>query len=201
MQSDAAIERRIALMSVPLALGMRRPDPIRAYLHADPVRIDTWRSRLRAHSGPRVAVAWRGNPNKRHDPRRSVPLQSLRPWLEAAAQRGVAVVALQRDATVEERAWLAPFSRVDVPDEALSDFDDTAALMALCDQVVSVDTAVIHLAGALGRPSVVLLKFSSDWRWGIDRPDGATYESVRALRQRTAGDWAGVARALVELLP
>ena len=201
MQPDAAVEKRIALMSVPLALEMGRPDPIGAYLHADPARIDTWRTRLRADSRPRVAFAWRGNPKKRHDPRRSVPLHSLRPWIEAAARRGIAIVALQRDATPEERAWLAQFPHIDVPGESLSDFDDTAAVMALCDQVVSVDTAVIHLAGALDRPAIVLLKFSSDWRWGIDRPDGATYESVRALRQRAAGDWDDVARALVELLP
>jgi ADP-heptose:LPS heptosyltransferase len=70
--------------------------------------------------------------------------------------------------------------------------------MALCDRIVSVDTSVIHLAGALGRPAVALLKFSSDWRWGIDRRDGSTYESVRTLRQPAIGDWAPVVRALVE---
>jgi len=198
---DAAIETRIALMSAPLALGIRRLDPIRAYLHADPARIETWRGRLSARTGARVALAWRGNPKQRHDPRRSIPLVALQPWIEAVARSDVAVVALQRDASPDERAWLARFSHVKVPGEALSDFDDTAAVMALCDRVVSVDTALIHLAGVLGRPAIALLKFSSDWRWGIDRPDGATYETVRTLRQPAAGDWDGVIRALVDALP
>jgi tetratricopeptide (TPR) repeat protein len=200
-QSDAPIEARIALMSVPLALETQRIDPIRAYVHADPARVETWRARLRAHAGPRVGIAWRGNPKKRHDPRRSVPLASLRPWMEAAARRHVAIVALQRDAAPDERAWLAQFAHVEAPGESLRDFDDTAAVMALCDHVVSVDSALIHLAGALGRPATVLLKFSSDWRWGVDRPDGATYESVRMIRQRAAGDWNGVVRSLIERLP
>ena len=193
----ADVATRIGLMSLPLALGMGRLDPIAAYLRADPGRVELWRGKLRP-CARRLGIAWRGNPAKRHDPHRSIPVEALRPWLEAVAIQRVSVVALQRDASAAEREWLARFAHVDVLADSLRDFDDTAAVMALCDGIVSVDTSVIHLAGALGRPAVVLLKFSSDWRWGIDRRDGSTYESVRTLRQPAIGDWAQVVRALVE---
>ena len=191
------VATRIGLMSLPLALAMDRLDPIAPYVRADPRRIEPWRGRLR-RSTRRIAIAWRGNPAKRHDPHRSLAVEALRPWLESVASKDVAVIALQRDASAAEREWLAQFPHVDVLADELRDFDDTAAVMALCDGIVSVDTSVIHLAGALGRPATVLLKFSSDWRWGIDRPDGSTYASVRALRQPAIGDWAPVVRALVE---
>ncbi|HET7730292.1 MAG TPA: tetratricopeptide repeat protein [Usitatibacter sp.] len=198
---DPRIERRIGLMSLPLALGVLADEPIDAYLHADPARVEAWRAAWPAASGPRLGIAWRGNPAKRHDPQRSIPLAALQPWIEAVGARSGFVVALQRDANAEERDWLARFPHVAVPGTRLRDFEDTAAVMESLDQVVSVDTSVIHLAGALGRPSVVLLKFSSDWRWGIDRPDGATYASVRTLRQPAPGQWEPVVRALIERLP
>ena len=194
------LEIRIALMSLPLALGIGDPGSAQPYLAACEERMREWRSRLPA-AGRRVAVAWRGNPAKRHDPMRSMPLDALAPWLAAARERGLSVVALQRDADERERARLAGEPHVVVPGEGLRDFDDTAAVMALCDQVVSVDTSVIHLAGALGRPAVVALHYASDWRWGIDRPDGATYRSVRAVRQPAPGAWHAVVQTLIERLP
>jgi tetratricopeptide (TPR) repeat protein len=197
----ADVERRIALLSLPLALGLKDPDAAAPYLQADPARIEQWSRQLGPRSAGRIGVAWRGNPRKRHDPQRSLPVEALRPWLEAAAVRDCSVVAVQRDVSVHEREWLAHFPHVEVPGAHLRDFEDTAAVMALTDQVVSVDTSVIHLAGALGRPAIVLLRFSSDWRWGIDRPDGATYRSIRALRQPMPGDWDPVVRALIDLLP
>ncbi|HEX8009864.1 MAG TPA: tetratricopeptide repeat protein [Casimicrobiaceae bacterium] len=195
------VETRLGLLSLPLALGLKDPGAAGAYLQADPARVEYWRQGLQLDSARRFGVAWRGNPAKRHDRQRSLPLEALRPWLDATAAKGCSVVALQRDASALEREWLARFPHVEVPGAELRDFDDTAAVMALTDQVVSVDTSVIHLAGALGRPAIVLLRFCSDWRWGIDRPDGATYRSVRALRQPAPGDWAPLVRALVDLLP
>ena len=195
------VEKRIALLSLPLALESKDPGAAAAYLQADPARIERWGRRLGPRSAGRIGVAWRGNPRKRHDPQRSMPVEALRPWLEAAAARGCSLVALQRDVNAREREWLAHFPHVEVLGAHLRDFEDTAAVMALTDQVVSVDTSVIHLAGALGRPGIVLLRFCSDWRWGIDRPDGATYRSIRALRQPAPGDWGPVMRALVDLLP
>jgi tetratricopeptide (TPR) repeat protein len=193
----ADVATRIGLMSLPLALAMDRLDPIAAYVRADPRTVELWRGKLRRCTR-RIGIAWRGNPGKRHDPHRSLRVEALRPWLEDLATKDVAVIALQRDAGTAEREWLAQFPHLEILGDGLRDFVDTTAVMALCDGIVSVDTSVIHLAGALGRPAVVLLKFSSDWRWGIDRRDGSTYESVRALRQPAIGDWAAVVQALVQ---
>ena len=198
---DGDVERRIALLSLPLALGVNDLSAAASYLQPDPARIEQWNGRLGHRGAGRIGIAWRGNPVKRHDPQRSLPVDALQPWLVAAALKGCSVVALQRDANAHEREWLAQFPYVEVPGAHLRDFEDTAAVMALTDQVVSVDTSVIHLAGALGRPGIVLLRFCSDWRWGIDRPDGATYRGILALRQPQPGDWASVVRGLIDLLP
>jgi tetratricopeptide (TPR) repeat protein len=197
----ADVHRRIALLSLPLALQIQNIGAAASYLQADPAHIEQWGRRLASRPGGRIGIAWRGNPRKRHDPHRSLPVEGLQGWLEASAAKNGSVVALQRDANAQEREWLAQFPHVEVPGEHLEDFEDTAAVMALTDQIVSVDTSVIHLAGALGRPAIVLLKFSSDWRWGIDRSDGATYRSIRALRQPAAGQWGPVVRALIDVLP
>jgi len=195
------VDRRIALLSLPLALGAEDPGAASQYLQADPKRIERWSAQLKPGTSRMIGIAWRGNPKKRHDPLRSVPVEELRPWLDAAGAKGCSVIALQRDISAREREWLARFPSVEAPGAQLSDFDDTAAVMALVDQIVSVDTSVIHLAGALGKPSIVLLRFCSDWHWGSDRPDGATYRSVRALRQPAPGQWGPVVRTLIELLP
>lgn len=198
---SADVDRRIALLSLPLALQIQDIGAADSYLQADPACVERWGCQLAPRRGGRIGIAWRGNAAKRHDPHRSLPVEALQGWLEAAAAKNCSVVALQRDANAQEREWLAQFPHVEVPGEHLDDFEDTAAVMELTDQVVSVDTSVIHLAGALGRPAIVLLKFSSDWRWGIDRPDGATYRCIRALRQPAAGQWRPVVRALIDALP
>jgi hypothetical protein len=196
----AGIELRVPLLSLPLALGIGDPGPAEPYLTPAAEHVERWRHRLPAGER-RVGVAWRGNPAKRHDPMRSMRLADLEDWIAAARERGVQVVALQRDVDEPERERLAREPRVVVPGLELRDFDDTAAVMALCEQVVSVDTSVAHLAGALGRPTVVALQFASDWRWGIDRADGSTYTSVRTRRQPVPGDWHSVVRQLIESLP
>ena len=192
---------RIPLMSLPLALGLQDPGAAGVYLEADPARIEAWRHRLGLDSAACVGVAWRGDPRYRYDAYRSMPVQTLRAWFEATAARGVQVIALQRDANPQEREWLRRFPHVLVPGEALRDFEDTAAVMASLQQFACVDTSLIHLAGALGRPGVVLLRFSAEWRWGIDQPAGATYRSIRTLRQPAPGQWDSVVEALVALLP
>ena len=192
------LDTRLGLLSLPLALGIGRPEGADAYLRADPARVAQWRERVPPMA---MAIAWRGNPGARHDARRSMPVEALAPWFEATARRHLPVVALQRDLEPRERQFLAGFAHVVPVGDGLRDFGDTAACMMHAQHVACVDTAVIHLAGALGRPATVLLQFASDWRWGIDRPAGATYRSVRTLRQATPGDWKPVVRALTESLP
>jgi tetratricopeptide (TPR) repeat protein len=183
-----AFDAHTPLISLPLAFGTTL-DSIPAeprYLSADPDRVEAWRSKLRATSKPRVGIAWSGNPAHANDHNRSVPLETLAPLLAA----DVDWTCLQKDLPDADRealgaiAWFGP---------QLGDFGDTAALIELMDLVITVDTSAAHLAGALGKPVWLLLPTSSDWRWMTDRTDTPWYPDMRLFRQRTAGDWAGVA--------
>jgi Tfp pilus assembly protein PilF len=194
-----APQRRIGLLSLPLAMQLTDESDWasgESYLRADPARAAAWRSRL-PDASLRVGVAWRGFPGHRNDHNRSVPVQTLAPWLDAMRASGAAVIALQKDASGDERDWLRRYAHVHVPGNALADFDDTAAVLDSLDHVVAVDTAVAHLAGGMARPATILLPFSPDWRWQVDRDRTALYPSVRLLRQRAIGDWNGAIQELV----
>jgi tetratricopeptide (TPR) repeat protein len=184
-------QARIALLSLPLALGLEDESAWSqggAYLRADPARVAEWRTRL-AGDRLRVGFAWRGSPGHRHDHNRSVAVETLQPWIEAMGAAGVELLALQKDASARERDWLGRFAHVRVLADELADFDATAAVVALLDRVVAVDTALAHLAGGMGRPTTVLLPFSPDWRWRLDRDSSALYPGMQLIRQRTIGDW------------
>ena len=199
----AAPELRLPLMSLPLALGLGDDSDAAAgtYLHAEASRVTAWHERLGPWKGPRIAFAWRGSPTLRRDALRSIALESLQPWLVAASAAGVQLLSLQRDATASERERLQRIAHlVDVgPD--LADFEDTAAIMAIADHVVAVDTAAIHLAGAMSRPATLLLQFAPDFRWGLASARARLYPSVRLLRQPAPGDWQPAIRSLIETLP
>jgi hypothetical protein len=189
-----ALQRRIALLSLPLA--MRKVEesawaPRGAYLHADAVRRAAWQARL-PPGVVRVGVTWRGSPGHRQDHNRSIPLATLAPWIDALGAAGVAVIALQKDVSDEERAWLEHYPHVHLLDEELADFDDTAAVIDTLDHLVTVDTAVAHLAGAMARPVTILLAFAPDWRWGIEHDRSTLYPTVRLLRQGAIDDWSSV---------
>ena len=123
-----------------------------------------------------------------NDHNRSIPLSML----VAALPADYEYISLQKEVRDSDRSVLASYAPVmDVSDE-LDDFADTAALCELMDVVISVDTSVAHLSGALGRPTWVLLPFSPDWRWLLDRDDSPWYASVRLYRQPAVGDWEAV---------
>ena len=149
------------------------------YLRADEDRIGKWRPRLEALPGKRVALAWAGNPVHINDRNRSIALARLRPLL---ATPGVSFVSVQHDLRDSDRAALDENLITHFGDE-VADFDDTAALLALADLVITVDTAPAHLAGALGRPLWVLLPFWPDWRWTLDRAASPWYPHARLFRQ------------------
>jgi len=178
------------LGSLPLAF---RTDPASVpadipYLAADPARIERWRPRLAALAGPRVAIVWAGNAAHANDRNRSLPLAKLAPlW----AGGNVRFVSLQRDLRAGEAEVLAAAPVLHLGNE-LTDFDDTAAVLACCDLVIAVDTSVAHLAGALGRPLRVLLPFSADWRWTKDAGRSPWYPSARLYREPRPGDWDDV---------
>lgn len=170
------------------------------YLRAAPQDVAHWDALLPKH-GLRVGVAWRGNANFENDADRSLPsLLSLAPLAATRAN----FVSLQKGPG-EAEALAAPAGMVMYPIAAqLRDFADTAAVIANLDLVISVDTAVAHLAGALGKPCWLLLPdYRCDWRWMMDRDDTPWYPSLRLFRQPRGGGWTPVieqvAAALVSL--
>jgi tetratricopeptide (TPR) repeat protein len=193
------IDLHCPLMSLPRILGMNAHNvPSReGYLHACPQRIEKWRARLPPPSGRlRIGLAWRGNPQHMNDHWRNVPLRDLLACLLPEHE----LVSLQRALPAADEALLAQNPQIRHFGEALEDFADTAALCALMDHVVSVDTASAHLAGALGKPFTVLLPANSEWRWLTDRADSPWYAYAQLLRQEHLGDWSPVLAVLPERL-
>lgn len=162
------------------------------YLRAADGKRAAWRARLGAKTKRRVGLVWSGNTQHTNDHNRSIPLADFLKMLPP----GLDYVSLQRDVHAEDRAALR--TRADIRDIGghLADFSDTAALADLMDVIISVDTSVVHLAGAMGRPVWVLLPFNPDWRWMLERSDSPWYASARLYRQKRAGDWAEVFEAV-----
>ena len=179
------------LLSLPMLFGTDEETiPVQVpYLHADPNRTAHWHERLDHMSGLRVGVAWAGNPSLGRaslyatDHRRSVPEGILAPL---TCVPGVNFVSLQVG-----RAPPSGLPMVDWTTE-LTDFGVTASLIECLDLVISVDTAVAHLAGALGRPVWLLNRFDSDWRWLQNRTDSPWYPTLQQFRQPAEGDWTSV---------
>ena len=178
-----------ALMSMPLAFGTLLdtvPDAT-PYLSASPDRIAHWRERLASVPGPKIGLVWSGNPDLKRDKRRSIPASLLAPLFDA----GVSLIGLQPVIRESDRATIAAAPILDLGAE-LGDFADTAGLIANLDLVVSVDTSVAHLAGALGMPVWVLLGVGPDWRWLRGREDSPWYPNARLFRQQVLGEWAPI---------
>jgi tetratricopeptide (TPR) repeat protein len=171
------------------------------YLHADPDRVADWRARLAADPGVRhVGIVWHGNRHNTRERWRGAPLDA---WAPLAALTGVRFHALQFGAGEDELA-AAPFPLVPAH-RAIADFDDLAAAMTALDAIVTVDTAAVHLAGALGRPTWLANPFISDYRWGIDAETSPWYPTVSIIRQPAPDAWHAVfqriAAALRSTLP
>jgi hypothetical protein len=174
------------------------------YLFADPARIAAWRERLDARlpSGVRrIGLAWTGRPTHPNDRRRSMPLARLAP---IAAAGPACFVSLQKPLPATDEASLSIFSGLADYSAELTDFGETAALIANLDLVITVDTAMGHLTGALGKPVWIMLPKAADWRWMLDRSDSPWYPTARLFRQTTPGAWdpvvAEVAAALADHL-
>ncbi|HMK84627.1 MAG TPA: glycosyltransferase family 9 protein, partial [Steroidobacteraceae bacterium] len=194
------------LLSLPLAFNTRL-DTIPAqvpYLTAEPRRSAHWMQRLGALAGLRVGVAWQGNlaVEKLIWARgRSIPLTALEPLAQLPDVR---IVSLQKGPGLEQLRDV-PFAEriIDLSadlDRGPDAFLDTAAVMAGLDLVISSDTSIAHLAGALGRPVWTVLAASPEWRWGLERSDSPWYPTMRLFRQTTDGDWNAVVAAIVEAL-
>lgn len=179
------------LMSLPLALGTRL-ETIPAdvpYLHVKALE-------QRCGDRPRIGLVWSGSAGHKNDKNRSIPLAAMQPLFEVA----VDWVCLQPELRDSDLAWLTEHPEVVLERPVLSDFADTACLIRNLDWVVTVDTAVAHLAGALGKPVWILLPTGADYRWLLERSDSPWYPSARLFRQQQPGDWSGVVSELGRVL-
>jgi len=193
-----AFDFHCPLLSLPGIFGtdlqtipVRRP-----YLKANAGRIAAWSAHLGIARRPRVGLVWSGNPQHENDHQRSIPLADLVRHLPA----GVEYFSLQKELRAADAAVLRSYPEIRHFGDALVSFSDTAALCELMDVVISVDTSVAHLVGALGRPVWILLPFPADWRWLLERDDSPWYPSATLFRQHASGGWKPVLQRVAAAL-
>lgn len=178
------------LMSLPYAFKTQL-DTIPAnipYLYADEQKAQAWHDKLGNKTKLRVGLVWSGSIGHKNDHRRSLSLQMLTPFLSLP----VAFHALQKEIRQEDIQTLTKLNAINTHQVALNDFSDTAALISQMDLVITVDTSVAHLAGAMGKDCWVLLPHSPDFRWLLDRSDSPWYPSITLFRQETCNQWQSV---------
>jgi hypothetical protein len=194
------VEAWIPMISAAQLLGVVAEQPLvdQPYLQVAPDRIAWWRDRLGVASGPRLAVVWQGNPQaeRGHQRARSMPLQALQPLLD---QPGLEWISLQRGAgaeQIEALGWRSRFHPLQVELDAVWPFEEVGAILHNCDLLISTDTAITHLAGALGLPALLLLKSTPDWRWGLAGDTTFWYPNHRLFRQLQGETWEASMRRL-----
>jgi tetratricopeptide (TPR) repeat protein len=185
----AAFDYRCPMMSMPFALGTTLatiPEPF--HIVADETLRETWDARLPARTKPRIGVVWSGNPEHDNDHNRSIDLATLSPLLSA----DVHWISLQKEIRLGDAALLRGLPQMAFFGDGLKDFSDTAAIIDRLDLVITVDTAVAHLAGTMGKPVWILLPYVPDWRWLLDRDDSPWYPTARLFRQDETRAWDNV---------
>lgn len=190
------------LLSLPLALGTRLetiPNQV-PYLIPDPLRTNYWKSRIAALDLPastrKIGVVWKPGSKMKNAALRALTLQQLSPLFNLS---GCICLSLQKEPDPDKAPWTASGKLIDWSDE-FNDFDDTAALAANLDLIISVDTAVAHLAGSLGQPIWLLNRHAGEWRWLHDRADSPWYPTMRIFTQARPGDWEDVIRQVCDAL-
>jgi hypothetical protein len=183
------------VMSLPLAFKTTGETiPVKTpYLFADPSKISVWQKRLGAKTRPRIALAWSGNVKNTSLRNRSVALEDLTPLLNLPFE----FHSLQTEYRGNDKSILPTFPQIHDHQSELKDFSDTAGLVSEMDLIISVDTSVAHLTGALGKPLWVLLPFTTSFRWLLDRSDSPWYPTATLFRQSTQGDWSTVISKVV----
>lgn len=197
-QSLPAFDMHCPIMSLPLAFKTTI-DTIPAvvpYLYADPKKQQFWHDRLGSKTNPRVGLAWSGSSTHQNDHNRSIPLKLLEPLLSLPFE----FHSLQKDIRLDDAVHLKQCDQVQLHHDYLYDFSDTAALISEMDIVISVDTSVAHLAGALAKPIWILLPFSADYRWLLNRSDSPWYPTATLFRQPKISDWSTVIAEVFEMM-
>jgi Tetratricopeptide repeat/Glycosyltransferase family 9 (heptosyltransferase) len=194
-----AFDYHCPILSLPLAFGTKLATiPPPAHLTVPPDLLQVWQKRLGPKAKPRVGIAWSGSAGQMNDHNRSMSLRALLPLLELPIE----IMSLQKDVPDEDQELLgARAGQVVHFGRALTDFLETAALISQMDLVISVDTAVAHLACSLGRPTWIPLCFTPDWRWMLNREDSPWYPTARLFRQRRPGAWDEVIARIAGELP
>jgi hypothetical protein len=179
------------LSSLPYIFGTT-PDTIPSgvpYIHANPDRVAHWKERLDATLPAglkRVGLAWTGRPTHPNDRRRSVRLSRLLPLADVGP---VAFVSLQKPMPEVDKEHIQRFNGMTDLSNDLTDFGETAALMQNLDLIITVDTSMGHLAGAMAKPAWIMIPKAADWRWMLDREDSPWYPTLRLFRQAKPGEW------------
>ncbi|MBC3920896.1 tetratricopeptide repeat protein [Undibacterium sp. CY18W] len=189
---EIAFDYYSPLMSLPLLLGTT-VDTIpknSSYISSEPERVGVWRKKLRPkRNKPLVGIALTGNPEHKRNKSRSLDMKLAARLFSVDAD----FIILQKDLSEYDREILRHYPHVRHYGPEMHDFSDTAALVDLVDLVISIDTSIAHLGGAMGKPTWVLIEYNPDWRWLLDRTDSPWYQSVRLFRQPKVRDWDSVA--------
>jgi len=167
------------------------------YLRAPDERTIYWAQRLKGQEAPRIGLVWAGGALFKNDHNRSIELSR---FAKIAADRRRHFFSLQKDLRAADAPLLQTFPNITQLGAELTNFAETAAVIANLDLIVTVDTSVAHLAGALGKPVWILLPFSPDFRWLLDRTDSPWYPTARLFRQTSFGDWDGVIQEVQDAL-
>ena len=177
------------LMSLPRAFGTLLENiPPAPLWPADEARSIAWRARLGHADRPRIGFSWRGSAGHGNDRNRSVAMQEFLPLMDGK----LAWFGIQKGMPDSDQGALSAVPALRVFDAEITDFEDTAALIAEMDLIITVDTSLAHLAGSMGRECWVMLPFNPDWRWLLERQDSPWYPCVRLFRQNRIGDWTNV---------
>ena len=187
------------LMSLPLVFetGLHNIPAEVPYLHCSEEKRSQWASRLGNKRGTRIGLAWSGNPDHDNDMNRSIALRDF----AGLVSPGREFVCLQKEIRESDCATLGRLGTIRSYCDDLSDFCETAGLIANMDIVISVDTSIAHLAAAMGKPTWIMLPFNVEWRWLLDRDDSPWYPTVRLFRQTTPGDWHALVARLARNMP
>jgi hypothetical protein len=182
------------LMSLPHALKLKLSDlpgeiP---YLNPEPARLAKWQEYLQNFPKPWVAICWAGRPTHFNDVNRSLNLNAFTSLMD----NGATFISIQKGPATKQLDEHQSRTNLLNLDKLIADFEDTAAILSICDLLISVDSSPVHLAGAVGCPAWVMLPFVPDWRWLINRNDTPWYPSHRLYRQPKIGDWESVIKAI-----
>jgi len=186
------VDFQTPLMSLPLIfktdLATIPASP--SYFSANIEKKEHWKNQQNLDNrNLKIGLVCSGNPGNTNDKNRSMSLQEFAPILEL---KQVDFFLIQKEIRERDQAFLQQAPNIRLPLTEITSFDDTAAIIANLDLVISVDTSIAHLSGALGTPVWILVPWAPDWRWLLDREDSPWYPTARLFRQNEAGDWQGV---------